>query len=346
MSSARVERSVVEIASQLKLLLTKAADSTEVDNLLDTFAKEYADTMTIGLIGTSGVGKVLTKIGKSKAMPDSTKEKAKKIIVQLKKAADVERAAIAEEKRLSSGPGTSPELPRSSKEYHRRLVDQNKELYKDPAIMPTFVPVKISRVTADAPTRDEETGNFIFEDYPEFMPNRSPEQVLRGGSFGGTYFRNIISAVTNVKYKGSEVVADSCKPEWVQGLDKKMLTSSSYNVKLNKWGAKCGGSLGMWESSGWISDVDPYGWFQWYCRFFQGRRTDDDDRQVKRWAALAGPKGRFRNGLIKKILNSGLKEAQAIGSSTISPVVRQTLWHWGMEIDKEKIETYKDLKGL
>lgn len=71
-------------------------------------------------------------------------------------------------------------------------------------------------------------------------------------------------------------------------------------------------------------------------------RCDDDERQVKRWAALAGEKGRFRNQLIKKILNSG----EPIGSKNVSPVVRQTLWHWGMEIDEDKIKTYKKIKGL
>ena len=46
-----------------------------------------------------------------------------------------------------------------------------------------------------------------------------------------------------------------------------------------KYKAKCGsGGLGVWESNGWMSDVDPYGWFQWYCRFYQGRRCSDDQR--------------------------------------------------------------------
>ena len=39
---------------------------------------------------------------------------------------------------------------------------------------------------------------------------------------------------------------------------------------MNKYGVKCGGTLDMWESSGWISAIDPYGWFQWYCRFYLG----------------------------------------------------------------------------
>ena len=56
--------------------------------------------------------------------------------------------------------------------------------------------------------------------------------------------------------------------------------------------AKCGGSLEMWESSGWIKECDPYGWFMWYTRFYLGRRTDDDERQIGRWKALTGDKVR------------------------------------------------------
>jgi len=46
----------------------------------------------------------------------------------------------------------------------------------------------------------------------------------------------------------------------------------------------------MWEGSGWISDIDPYGWFQWYCRFYMGRRSTDDDRQIARGMGVMGPK--------------------------------------------------------
>lgn len=48
---------------------------------------------------------------------------------------------------------------------------------------------------------------------------------------------------------------------WIQ------VASSTYHADVNTYGVKCGGSLEMWESSGWINKQDPYGWFQWYCRW-------------------------------------------------------------------------------
>ena len=88
---------------------------------------------------------------------------------------------------------------------------------------------------------------------------------------------------------------------------------------------KCGGSLDMWESSGWMSNIDPYGWYQWYCRFYLGRRSSDDKRQISRWNKSAGPSGRFRNQLIGKCS----REGRSYDDSRVSPVIRQSLLHWG-----------------
>ena len=163
-----------------------------------------------------------------------------------------------------------------------------------------------------------------FKDFPEFKPNLTPKQVLQLGSFGGTYFRDIHSTVTNKSYKGKEVIQEFPK-NWFTGLDiDTMIVSQKYDKKINKYGVKCGSSLESWEGSGWIDKQDPYGWFQWYCRFYRGRRTDDDQRQIDRWLKLAGPKGRFKNRLLNMIEKKGAKK----NDFTISPVIRQVLQHW------------------
>jgi hypothetical protein len=135
-------------------------------------------------------------------------------------------------------------------------------MYKNPPQLPPNFPslVEVDDQRVAEPTRAA-NGDVIFVDHKDFRPNTSPEEVLRAGAFGGTYFRPITSAVTNISYKSSEVLKETVKPEWIAGLDREQLSSSTYRTGVNKFGVKCGGSLGMWESSGWMVDSDPYGWF-------------------------------------------------------------------------------------
>ncbi|KAI7813582.1 uncharacterized protein zgc:113208 [Triplophysa rosa] len=174
---------------------------------------------------------------------------------------------------------------------------------------------------------------LVFKDYPEFTPNVTPKEVLQAGSFGGTYFRPIYSSITKQHYKD---VWQELPKDWLEGLTiSSQVASSTYRENVNAYKVKCGGSLEMWESSGWIVPQDPYGWFQWYCRFYQGRRTQDDERQISRWAKCAGVKGRWRNNLITKVVRSGC----AYDNFSVSPVVRQTLQHWGYRLT---LEDYKE----
>jgi hypothetical protein len=176
-----------------------------------------------------------------------------------------------------------------------------------------------------------------FKDYPEFKPNLTPKQVLRMGSFGGTYYRDIHSSVTGKNYKGKTLIK-KLPDDWFKGLNiDTKITSSKYDKKINKYGVKCGSSLEAWESSNWIMAQDPYGWFQWYCRFYTGRRTKDDRRQIDRWLKLTGPKGRFRRTLMNKIIKAGA----SFNDESISPVIRQTLQHWGYKLTKSHLESYK-----
>ena len=107
-------------------------------------------------------------------------------------------------------------------------------------------------------------GELVFPDFPNFRPNLTPREVLQMGSFGGTYFRPITSSVTGQSYKD---VWKELPEDWLEGLDiKTQVASPTYTKSLNKYKETCGGDLEMWESSGWITSIDPYGWFMWYCR--------------------------------------------------------------------------------
>ena len=65
-----------------------------------------------------------------------------------------------------------------------------------------------------------------------------------------------------------------------------------------KYGVKCETSLRFWENKGWINSIDPYGWFQWYIRYWLGRRSIDDERPINRWNGIIS---RFKSKLIEII---------------------------------------------
>ena len=91
-------------------------------------------------------------------------------------------------------------------------------------------------------------------------------------------------------------------------------------MNVNKYGIKCGTSLGFWENKGWIIKIDPYGRFRWYFRYFLGRRLKDDERQINKWKKLVT---RFRGKLVKMIRDAASK----FDDYSISPKIRQTLLH-------------------
>lgn len=182
--------------------------------------------------------------------------------------------------------------------------------------------------------RDKD-GKLMFADWPTFKPNLTPKEMMQLGSFGGTYFRPIYSSVTSKNYSSEEW--KEFPSEWFENMKITMqVTSLAYRNEINKYGVKCGGDLNMWESSGWIKAQDPYGWFQWYCRFYLGRRTEDDERQVKRWLNCTGPKGRWKNNLIGKCVRG----QHEFDDKKVSPVVRQTLQHWAYVLTKKDFDAH------
>lgn len=162
-------------------------------------------------------------------------------------------------------------------------------------------------------------GDIIFKDYPEFRPNLTPREIFKLGSFGGTYWRPIHSKVTKKDYSNQHK-----KYSWLRGIQNKYLTQPIKDKELNKYKVTVGTTLEYWESKGWITKYDPYGWVQWYCNFYNGRRCPDDERQIKRWIRTAGPSSRFRRALINLIK----KKKAKYNDFTISPKRRQTLQHW------------------
>jgi hypothetical protein len=211
--------------------------------------------------------------------------------------------------------------------------------------------IVIAKKTAPSPPKRNSTdGRLLFADFPDFQPNKTPREVLEAGAFGGCYFRpipipSLVSTTDSDKTKKNKknlLKNQHLEFDFFQDLPNHLVCATDYDVAVNKYRVACGGSLQMWMSKGWIAqDCDPYGWFQWYCRFYSGRRCSDDARQVKRWLACTGPKGRWKRNLLNKVVQqskSSLSSLEAYNDPTISPVVRQTLLHWAYEITKKDLE--------
>ena len=111
----------------------------------------------------------------------------------------------------------------------------------------------------------------------DFGTNKIPVEIIKEGAFGGTYFRDIYSDVNDKWYKNSWKEFDVLK-----NIDQKYYNSDYYDVSVNKYSVKYDTSLRFWENKGWINKQDPYGWFLWYFRYWLGRRSEDDERQIKR----------------------------------------------------------------
>jgi hypothetical protein len=183
-------------------------------------------------------------------------------------------------------------------------------------------------------------GEIFFKDHPEFRPNLSPKQIFKLGSFGGTYWRPIKSKFFKETLKNKH---KKYPKSWWKNIPEDHLTRpfNKYDTKINKYGKKVGTTLQFWQDKGWIDKQDPYGWVQWYCEFYLGRRTNDDERQISRFNKLAGSKGRFRKWLVTQILKKGTKKDW--NNHTISPAIRQTLQHWGYKLKKKDFD--KEVKN-
>ena len=147
----------------------------------------------------------------------------------------------------------------------------------------------------------------------------TPKQMLRRGIFGGTYFAELID------YR-------DFPRDWFKGIDKGSYCSCRYLIKVNYFKVKSGQNQKEWEAAGWIHKDDPRGWFEWYCKYYMGRRHEDDGRQIKRWLAFCGPKGRWRNIIYMKIHSA---RRGLVFSQDISRRIQQSLLHWSYIVNQK-----------
>ena len=135
---------------------------------------------------------------------------------------------------------------------------------------------------------------------PVFTPDLSPPEMLKLGVFSGYYIQ------------GSQ---DEFPEEWF--LNAK-LSSSGSDDTINYFGVHASQPLAEWQRKGWIFADDPKGWFQWYCRYYMGRRCLDDERQIKRWRAITRHVAQIRAHC-------------RVGDELCRPKQRQALLHWAYD---------------
>ena len=135
---------------------------------------------------------------------------------------------------------------------------------------------------------------------PEFQPQLSPRKMLAMGVFGGKYMTDC---------------RDEFPDEW---FEKAKLSPQRHNPLLNFFQEKASKPLSYWREKGWIHADDPRGWFQWYCRYYMGRRHEDDQRQIRRWKAMSRHISQVRKNCMK-------------GDLLCRPRQRQAILHWAYD---------------
>ena len=134
---------------------------------------------------------------------------------------------------------------------------------------------------------------------PDFLPELTPQQMLVLGIFGGKYMNDSRAEFPSDWFTHAKL-------------------SSKKDPKLNYFKVDASQSLLVWQEKGWIHPNDPRGWFQWYCRYYMGRRSTDDDRQIKRWKAMSRHVAQVQKNCTK-------------GDSSCRPLQRQALLHWAYD---------------
>ena len=109
-----------------------------------------------------------------------------------------------------------------------------------------------------------------------FTPAFTPHEMLRLGVFEGKYLNSTLHEYPTAWKIGAKL-------------------SDVPDPGINLLKTKSRQPLSTWLQKGWIHEQDPWGWFQWYCRYSTGRRTEDDDRQIKRHRAFVRHSAQVKN---------------------------------------------------
>jgi hypothetical protein len=136
---------------------------------------------------------------------------------------------------------------------------------------------------------------------PEFKPQLTPKEMLALGVFGGKYMTD-------------------CRNEFPKDwFTHARLNRIMHDPQINFFKVHASQPLSVWRQKGWIYPDDPRGWFQWYCRYYRGRRIPvEDRRQIKRWKAMKRHVIQLQKNCIK-------------GDWSCRPVQRQALLHWAYD---------------
>ena len=130
---------------------------------------------------------------------------------------------------------------------------------------------------------------------PEFKPELTPKEMLELGVFGGKYMTDCINEFPK---------------DWFINAK---LSPEKKDISLNYFKIDASMPLSYWKEKGWIYHEDPRGWFQWYCRYYMGRRIPpEDDRQIKRWKAIKRHISAIQKNCIPLDLDCRKKQRQAV----------------------------------
>lgn len=133
--------------------------------------------------------------------------------------------------------------------------------------------------------------------HPDFKPDLTPKEMLELGVFGGVYMRDCTKEFPK---------------DWFKKAKFQKKGSYIHDPKINYFGVNASQPLSVWVKKGWIYKEDPRGWFQWYCRYYMGRRCPDDERQIKRWKAIRRHIAQIKKNCRPQDINCRLRQRQAV----------------------------------